>query len=471
MDKLQPILAAIKQYHFWVLTVVVALLGLIAWSAATASLTEQFERSKREVEGKKTSVNRIHGEADHPNDKIIDGMKGENLVLKKQVFDVWTRLYDAQREQVLSWPEQLLPEFRETVDILRFDEEIPGNLRDDYHLNANRFAKQLPEIVQAQEVDLTARSGSGRKTGARIAKSHAGANGQDGGQTEPEENFIVIWSNFRDVYDKYDWGDEQPSSRAIWVRQEDYWVYKNLLQIIARTNEDASGPHNAAIRIINSIEIGSEAADGIDTRDTVQFDGERAGIAGVVDRLGKVLPRGRALHSKGRGRGNGNAQETRAALFASRYLDDKGKPIAEPPADTAPPGEYRRLPIQLDLVMNVKKIPLLLVEFANAPLPVEPTQVTINPDQAKSGRRNDRAGKSGNLRRPPPTPRNRHANVGGTGDIRSNEPERAIANVVIQGIVYIYNPPNRETLGLGEAGESAVAAPSAPTSDGNSTSP
>ena len=483
MDKLRPLLAAIKQYHFWVLTVIVALLGLFAWSAATASLTEQFEKSKKQVEGKETSINRIRGEADHPNDKIIDGMKGENQVLKKQVFDVWTQLYEAQREQVLSWPEQLRPEFRENkFGSLSFDEEIPHHLREDYHINAKRFAKELPKIVQAQEVDLTARSGGGRRgIPPPNRRRRVETRGREGRRTEPEENYIVIWSDFRDVYDKYDWGDDQPISRAIWVKQEDYWVYKNLLQIIAKTNEDASGPHNAAIRIINSIKIGSEAADDIDTRETVQFDGERAGGANAFDKFDKMRPPGRAsLHDDGKrrggSRGNADAQAIRAALFASRYLDDKGKPIAEPPADAPPPGEYRRLPIRLDLEMNVKNLPRLLVNCANAPLTVEPTQVTINPDQAPSARSGggDRGGTLGRGAKSPPrrsAPNKPGASFGrGGGTTLKDEPERAIANVVIQGIVYIYNPPDRATLGLGEQGESAVAAPSAGTGDGNSTS-
>ena len=481
MDKLQPILAAIKQYHFWVLTVIVALLGLIAWSAATASLTEQFEKSKKEVEGKKTSVNRIRGEADHPNDKIIDGMKGENLVLKTQVLKVWTQLYEAQREKVLSWPDDVLrPEFNDTMAELSFDEKIPDFLRGDYHFKAKKLAEQLPKIVEAQEVVLT--SGSRRTGGAVSRRGGPGMFGRNGGRTELEENYIVIWTDFIDVYQKYLW-DKQPISREIWVRQEDYWVYKNLLQIIAKTNEDASGPHNAAIRIINSIKIGSEAADDIDTRETVQFDGERAGGANAFDKFDKMRPPGRAsLHDDGKrrggSRGNADAQAIRAALFASRYLDDKGKPIAEPPADAPPPGEYRRLPIRLDLEMNVKNLPRLLVNCANAPLTVEPTQVTINPDQAPSARsgggdRGGAHGRGGNVKQRRPAPTNHRPTVrgpGGGGTTLKDEPERAIANVVIQGIVYIYNPPDRATLGLGEQGESAVAAPSAGTGDGNSTS-
>ena len=53
-----------------------------------------------------------------------------------------------------------------------------------------------------------------------------------------------------------------PSAKRIWKTQEDLWVLEALLTIIANTNKEAGSDRfsNAAIRVIQSLEVGRTAA-------------------------------------------------------------------------------------------------------------------------------------------------------------------------------------------------------------------
>lgn len=56
-----------------------------------------------------------------------------------------------------------------------------------------------------------------------------------------------------------------PTSRQIWVTQENLWVYETLLfHAIANTNKErgASRPDNTAVRIIQSLEVGAPGGHG-----------------------------------------------------------------------------------------------------------------------------------------------------------------------------------------------------------------
>ena len=79
------------------------------------------------------------------------------------------------------------------------------------------------------------------------------------------------------------------------------------------------------------------------------------------------------------GEGGGDPAALDAALLAGRYLDDAGAPAADVGT------EYRQLPIRMDLVIDQRYIPRLLIECANSPLPIEVKQLRINPDKSMEG--------------------------------------------------------------------------------------
>ncbi len=129
----------------------------------------------------------------------------------------------------------------------------------------------------------------------------------------------------------------------------------------------------------------------------------------------------------------------RDALMSGRYLDAKGEPIWEDAGGGVSGSEvveYKRLPVRMKLEMDFGKLSKLLVECANAPLPVEPSYVQINPEKTRTGSRSERMGRPSSRKFGKPT----------RSPSGKDELDPAIVRVVIQGIVYIYKPPNEETL-------------------------
>ncbi len=71
----------------------------------------------------------------------------------------------------------------------------------------------------------------------------------------------VEWnkSDYDALVHQFEW-PETPSTLAIILAQEDLWVYEALARVIQRTNEGATGYANAAVKQINALEIGQNAA-------------------------------------------------------------------------------------------------------------------------------------------------------------------------------------------------------------------
>jgi hypothetical protein len=165
-------------------------------------------------------------------------------------------------------------------------------------------------------------------------------------------------------------------------------------------------------------------------------------------------------------------------LLASRYVDAEGKPIADGSTVTSQGSEFRRLPVRMLLMMDQKWVPRMLVECANAPLPIEVKRLRINEEKSGMDKNNqafnvESAGAGAGMA------------MGGYGAGGGRGPEAAmmmsrgpsammprggeyssiqmptdiattgLATVEIQGLVYIFNPPDPAMLsvpGGGEAG-------------------
>jgi hypothetical protein len=149
--------------------------------------------------------------------------------------------------------------------------------------------------------------------------------------------------------------------------------------------------------------------------------------------------------------GEGGEGNSDAMLLTNRYLDAEGQPVAATPESTPEElgVEFRRLPVRMELLMDERWIPTVLVECANAPLPIEVNCVRIN--GAKSGAGFEGAmggggygrggGEGGGYGRG-----GGGMMMGGGAEI-SNMPA-GLSLVELQGVVYIYNPPKADVLAL-----------------------
>jgi hypothetical protein len=84
----------------------------------------------------------------------------------------------------------------------------------------------------------------------------------------------------------------------------------------------------------------------------------------------------------------------------------------------------------MQLLMDQRYLPLLLIECANATLPIEVKHLRINPDQSGGQFAAGTASRGGSVR---------------MGDVEGAD---TLAQVEIRGVVYIYMRPNAVSLGL-----------------------
>ena len=70
----------------------------------------------------------------------------------------------------------------------------------------------------------------------------------------------VIWNGRMQLQAPFVW-TERPTTLQVLYAQEEIWVIKAICQAIAKGNEGSTGPHDAAVTIIEELSIGFDAAE------------------------------------------------------------------------------------------------------------------------------------------------------------------------------------------------------------------
>jgi hypothetical protein len=320
-------------------------------------------------------------------------------------------------------------------------------LRSHYNNYIRDHFPKLPKIVGALE---TPEGESGGFDGGFDVRAFLDRNRNRGGGNDRNENavvdepeFIVVWADQEQVRNQL-YPSQTPTAKRIWKTQEDLWVYEALLTIIANTNNAANADRfsNAAIRVIESLEVGRSAAEASRGRgriDTVSgppaAGGEPMGEGGYDPSMTADVARGGGEMSGGMDGMTGRTIEGEAndaELFNNRYVSADGAPIADPGDGSASFGaEFKRLPVRMRLWMDQRWLPHLIAECANAPLQVEVQEVRVNPlDNSGGMGGGDVSSRS-------------FGTVGNQGiEEMTPEPEPNMKTVILQGTVYIFNPPS-----------------------------
>jgi hypothetical protein len=175
------------------------------------------------------------------------------------------------------------------------------------------------------------------------------------------------------------------------------------------------------------------------------------------------------------------ADADKQRLIDGRYVDNKGEPLRFDPTypyAKHPYAEFKIMPIRMDLVVDQRRLPNLLVACANSNMPIEVRRVRIAKTQggtldlgAGGGGAAPRRGglEMGGMM----PPRSRAAagpgRLGGEGPggaaVEKDDTGSLDIPVEIYGIIYIYNPPDRTKLGTGTASAEKppeAAAPAVP---------
>ena len=154
-------------------------------------------------------------------------------------------------------------------------------------------------------------------------------------------------------------------------------------------------------------------------------------------------------------------------------MDDNGQPLADPTKQ--PFAEFRMMPVNIRIVIEQKAIPKFLAQCANSNMPIgirtfrmllsEGTAIDVVTAAAEGGKGMAGPGAvpaGGAMRRP-----GGGEIPGATGraekaiDVEQEEwADRSVppVPVEVQGIIYIYNPPDLSKVGTGTAGGGPAAA-------------
>lgn len=476
MDQLRKAWSWLQRHHFWVLIVVVSLVALGCWWSGAKALYQEFVSNKSTIQSAFTTQQNLRNEPFHANADIIDKQKSQIEIQKASVNELWRQLYQRQRDNVLEWPSNLSEQFHRYIEKLSFGDRIPVDLRNHYNNYVKEHFPELPKIVGARELGENEQGGYGGYGGGGYGGARYGEEGGYGAMNqdqaaEPDDDYLVDWLDQQRVRAEL-YMPTTPSSKRIWRTQEDLWVYEALLQIIAQTNaaKGSDRRSNAAIRAIVSLEVGQLAAQASRARGRIAMVQPPAAAAGgeygaegygadpyagggdMMDRGGGGYGAemdgggyggygGEMDGGYGGGRGGyGAADGGDATLFLNRYVDADGTPIAAT-GDEGPAAfgvEFKRLPVRMQLVMDQRWIPQLIAECANAPLQVEVEEVLINPSGQTGGGYGGGGYGGGGYGA-------EYGSSGAAGDsVMTPEEEPNIKPVVIQGIIYIFNPPSQE---------------------------
>jgi len=405
MDQVKEYLEVLKKHHFWVLCGVVLIAAAVAYRSGANTLAQKYSSRKASLESKFNDVSRVSSTPDHPNQSFVDGVGVLNGQEKKLTLEAWQMLYEKQKK-ILTWP----PLFQ-SISKLPPNAVIDPSTRDAY---VNYAKDQLPKLLDIVQVRRTVNTGEGQNKEVKAVG-------------------LVVWDqDSRDSLEQLFDFSGRPSSKHVRYTQEALWVYKALLDVIAKTNQGATAFYNVPIKKIEELSIAQAANMPPDSDVELPSSGTPQS---TKPESAPTVPAGDATDEE---------------LGEGRYVNEQGKPV---PAAQAESGEFKLMPILMKLVMDQRKIPDLLINCANSELLVEVRRLRVNPEA--SGTRKKLSNSSRGTR----SGTNRNSNAGsmveGPYDV----------TVELRGLIYIYNRPDRQKLGVVDN----VASGGAPSSGGVST--
>ncbi len=399
MDKVQLVLGYLRKYHFWLLCVVAVLAGLFGWMKARSKLSAEYLSNKSTITGKFTALEGIQNEPNPPNDSWTKAISTLTEQEQKEVGTAWQAVYEAQ-QKVLEWPDVMPQDFKAWIRA-NPDKDIPGQWISIYQTEVikTEFPK-LATIVDAAP--------EGAQHDVPLAEG------------ETPRQYKVIWNDQDKIRKMLEMSGSRATPFEIRLKQEDLWVIQALLSIIAITNKDSL--YSSRVKRIEELEIGAATAakfeDGMKPGH-IEFKAPSAGEGGAMPPQMDMLGEG--------------AQAP--APDDKRYVDADGKPE---PSGTWKQHQFKRMPVHLRLVMDQREITRLLAACANYPLPVEVRQLRINPGKDGEG------------------PQRKRDEPMGAVEPTATAAEAYDVTVEINGIIYIFNPPDPTKLGVEPGGMQAA---------------
>lgn len=421
MDKLKPILAKLRKHHFWLLSGIVLLTGLIGWWVASGRLSLAYDTNKAKIVGKFSNLDSVLNTANHPNGTWTEALGKVTQQEKDIVRTAWETVYNEQKQH-LTWPPELGDDFLDAIKSSKPEDEIKLDFRARYQ---DLIAKtEFPRLLAI--VGLTEDASSKATASTPAATATSGQQNKAAESSDNSTDFTWESSSQGEVKKSLDFATT-PSSAQVRQTQEDIWVYRALLQIIRAMNEKQVIP---VVKRLSTMQIGKPAA--------VAFQqGMAPGRIVVVQAAGAAAGEAAAAAAAAAQPEPAAAEGVVPAIDEGRYVDAEGKKL---PAGQAAQQQFKRMPVYLRLTIDQRQIHKLLTECANSPLPLEVHQLRIGGKDNRAA--TDTAAK---------------AAQGTTVQESYDVP------LELNGIIYLYNPPDAAKLGSPAA---TAGAPTAGTPGG-----
>ncbi len=489
MDQVGDFLRTLKRLHFWIICGIVILLSLVFWFLSANALIKEQAANAKEYKGLFNDVQQMSSKPRIANRKVASEM--DNLLEKKRlaIRDAWKVKHEQQNSAetgILTWPEKKdVRVFTDRIAWMRPIEKFPFPLPE----SVDRDGRQVTVLLNVGQLEryrdyvigelpnLAKMIGAEWRPGGRGVGSRPG--GERPGPVQEAESLhtqsVVDWdpANQAELKAKhFSWsddrsfqvGDRQPGSSGngvpktidVFYAQEDLWILRTLMKVIAETNGGAKTRFNAAVKRIDFISIGKSAIVDWSSPSNSRIKTVQGEEVANTGRAGRDwVGTDSSTSFRTRDGLEGNMDE--AVLMDpadGRYVDIN---YAELPgaklrevltAETiAPDDAYlavaKRVPVRFRVSIDQKKLPQLLVACANSKLTVEVRELRLNRTN-ETGRQTGGNFFQGEQNR-------RSLGGGGTGAATVRDSFDVTAE--IYGIIYLYNPVDNKALGIEEDAE------------------
>jgi len=500
MDQVKEYLAVAIKHGFWIGSGIVLVGALAVWYLSTSDLNDQTESQIQRIKSDVQKVSQYRTELpEQPNELTHELMQEMIDERKMEVLKAWQNVFDAQRD-ILTWPEKLqdefLREFKYAKDpdtglvdrnklklpFEKYEEFTPDEPSDVNPELLRRYEKYIGDTLPSYAAIAKAEwkadfDKAGRRSGGMMGMGDEMEMGMmdtmapgrrrasvdiTGSTGEP----VVKWSTSSQeavLKDLFPWrgSKEYPSELDVYYSQENLWILRQLLQIIADVNDGAQQRFEADIREIKKLQIGK----------TVSFDNGNISDPGSRVKAGfgmgggygeeMMMMEDMEMMGSMMGEGMGGASVTETDPGDERYVNTALEPITASSLRSAftsnDPNQVaiavaKRVPVMLHLQMDQRDVPELLAACGSAPLMVDVHQVREMPKGASGGGSDEMGGMGGEemmMGMEEGMMGMEGGMGGGAGPSRSVDGKFPLdMEVEIYGLIYFYNPPSEESLGI-----------------------
>lgn len=385
-----------KKFYFWPVCLIALGLALFFWSSSIGALDKQFTSNESNYLQSKSSVDNIP--SNPPNEKMVQAVEAQKNVLMKNVFNAWEELYNQQNKDN-TWPEIVIN--NRTID---FNGDISGNDKEPYREQylyriVEEFKKMIETLNLVSERDkngIAIDDEIGRvnmdSATAELADAVASSQNEKASTAKKE---LVIWAekDINDLIEKHFTFVRIPTPLQIRVTQEDFWIFKNIIDAIKSLNEGVDNRTAAALKEIRSLLITGDAIEKFQARQETGFFDEKSftrTAEGSDDEMrdGSETTESGTDASVG-GEGDGTLKREYRELYNFRYVDKNGKGLTAEQYNASinfesagiNASKTRNIPIYLSLVIKQNSLSDLMSHLTNAEKPVDIKLVLINPGQ------------------------------------------------------------------------------------------